>query len=152
MTALKVILVSAMPVIEVRGGLPFAILLGLSKTEALFFGILGNTIGLFMAFAVLDFLMPWLKKIKIFRYIYLRSTKKARRGREKYNRLGFWAIFLLVAIPLPGTGAWTAALVTHLFRFERRRSLLVIFAGIVAVAYLILTVGVIGFRGLHKIF
>ncbi len=151
MEALQVIFVSAMPVIEVRGGLPFAILLGLSKTEALFFGILGNTIGLFMAFAVLDFLMPWLKKIKIFRYIYYRSTKKAMRGREKYKRFGFWAIFLLVAIPLPGTGAWTAALVTHLFRFERRRSLLVIFAGIVAVAYLILTVGVIGFRGLRQI-
>ncbi len=151
MTILKVIIFSALPIIEIRGGLPLAILLGLSKTEALFFGILGNTLGLFIAFAVLDFFMPWLIKIKIFRYIYLRSTKKARRSRKKYKRFHYWAIYLLVAIPLPGTGAWTAALVTHLFRFERRRSLIVIFAGIVTVGILILTVGVITFRGLRHI-
>jgi uncharacterized membrane protein len=147
--ALKVIFVSALPVAELRVGLPLALILGFSKRWALFYGVLGNTLGLYMAFFVLDHLMPYLKQIKFFRMLYLRSTRKARRSRQRYMRLRYFALFLLVAIPLPGTGAWTAALVSYLFRFERSRAKVVIFFGILAVAVIMLTVGVITRHGLE---
>lgn len=149
---LKVIVVSAMPLIEVRGGLPLAVLgFGFAKRWALIYGVLGNTLGLFLAFLILDYLMPWIKKVKPLWNIYLHSTRRVRRSRHRYRRLRYWALYLLVAIPLPGTGAWTAALVAHLFRFERRQALLVIFAGIVTGAVLILTAGVITFHGIRLI-
>ncbi len=149
---LKVIFVSALPVLELRVGLPMAIFLGLSKRWAVFYSVLGNTMGLFTAFIILDHLMPWFNKIELFRRIYLYSTEKATRHRSRYLRLRYWALFLLVAIPLPGTGAWTAALVSYLFRFDRRRALLVIFAGIIAVSIVMLTVGVITLHGYRQIF
>ncbi len=149
---LKVIFVSALPVLELRAGLPLAIVLGLSKRWAFFYGVLGNTLGLFIAFIILDYLMPYLMKVKIFRRIYLYSTQKVRNRRRRHLRLRYWGLFFLVALPLPGTGAWTAALVTYLFRFERRQALLAIFAGIIAVAVIILTVGIITVRGYRHIF
>ncbi len=146
------VLVSASPLIEARGGIPLAILLGLSKTEAMFYGILGNTMGLFLAFAVLDYLLPFIKKIAFLQRIYYHSTLRVRRKEKKYRRLRYWALFFLVAVPLPGTGAWTAALVSYLLGFERQRALVVIFLGIVAMSFLIMGVGVITFRGVQRIF
>ena len=149
---LKVVIFSALPVIEVRGGLPLAIILGFSKRWAFFYGVLGNTLGLFIAFIILDHLMPLFMRFSIFRRIYNYSTAKVQRRRTRYIKLRYWALFMLVAIPLPGTGAWTAALVTYLLGFDRRRALLVIFAGILAVTTIILSVGMLTFHGIERMF
>ena len=148
----QVVVFSAMPLVEVRGGLPLALVLEFPKRWAFFYGVLGNTLGLFAAFFILDHLMPYLKKIGILNRIYLSSTRRALRGRKRYLRLRYWALYLLVAIPLPGTGAWTAALVSYLFRFDRQQALLVIFAGIVTVTGLMLTLGVITIHGFRHFF
>ncbi|HHX76991.1 MAG TPA: small multi-drug export protein [Firmicutes bacterium] len=152
MRIIQVVLVSATPLIEARGGIPLAILLGLSKTEAIFFGILGNTLGLFLAFAVLDYMQPFIRKITLLQRIYSYSTLRVRRKEEVYRKLRYWALFTFVALPLPGTGAWTAALITYLLGFERKRALAAIFLGIVAMSILIMGVGVITFRGVQRIF
>ncbi len=152
MDIMKVVFISAMPVLELRAGLPLAVLLGFSKRWAFFYGVLGNTLGLFIAFLLLDHLMPYLKKIKVVRRIYLYSTRKVRRRRRRYLKMRYWGLFFLVATPLPGTGAWTAALVSFLFRFDRQQSMLVIFFGILAVAAIILTVGIITIHGYQFIF
>ena len=149
---LKVLIVSALPVLELRVGLPLAILLGFSKRWAFFYSVLGNTLGLFTAFYVLDHMMPKLKKFKIIQQVYVSSTKRVMRSRSRHQRLKYLGLFFLVAIPFPGTGAWTAALVSYLFGFERHRTLLVTFAGIVAVALAILFVGVITIHGYRKVF
>ncbi len=152
MNILKVLIVSALPVLELRVGLPLAMLLGFSKRWAFFYGVLGNTIGLIIAFVILDHLTPYLIRVKLFRDIYDYTTKKVQRQEGRYRRLKYWGLFFLVAIPLPGTGAWTAAFVSYFFGFDRRRAMLVIFAGIVAVAVIILTVGIITIHGYRHFF
>lgn len=149
---IQVVLVSALPVLELRVGLPLALFLGFSKRWALFYGVLGNTIGLFLAFIILDHLMPWLGKIKLFQQIYLYSTNRIHKKGNRHKQMRYLGLFILVAIPLPGTGAWTAALVSYLFKFERWKALLVIFAGIITLAAFILFVGVIGIHGYKKIY
>lgn len=147
MTILKVLIVSALPLLELRAGLPLAIFLGLSKLEAFGYSIAGNLLGLLLAYAVLDFMMPYLKKVGPFRWVYYQSTLRVRRKRERYRRLGYLALYLVVAVPLPGTGAWTAALASFLFGFHRQKSLAVISAGIVTAALLVLAAGVYSVRG-----
>ena len=148
---IKVIIFSALPVVEIRGGLPLAVLLGFSKRWAFFYGVLGNTLGLVLAFFILDYLMPWLLKVDILRRIYSWSSSRVERKRGRYVRLRYWALFLLVAIPLPGTGAWTAALASYLLKFDRRRAFIVIFLGILAVGTIILSAGMLTFHGIRHI-
>ena len=66
--------------------------------------------------------------------------KKAEKNRPKIDRYGAWGLFLFVAIPLPGTGAWTGALVASLFDMKKSHAVLSIFSGVVT-AGLIMTFG-----------
>ena len=138
-------LVSMLPIIELRGGLPFGVALGLPYYLAFPAAVIGNLIPA-------PFIIVYIRRIFELMRKYLPSLnglvdkleKKAHlKGKkvQKYQYLGLW---IFVAIPLPGTGAWTGALAAAFLDMPLRKAIPSIFAGVLAagIAISILTFGV----------
>lgn len=138
---IKIFLLSMLPVWELRGSLPLAIhVYGLSPLSAFLFSFLGNfTAGVLLIF-LLDILVERIVKkveplFELYQRVAARTSEKHRRKIELYAELG---IFLVVALPLPGTGAWTGALLSRLFRLNRLKSILSIGTGLIACGTIVL--------------
>ena len=132
--------ISMVPVVELRLGLPYGLGLGLPYGAALTAAILGNMVPVPFIIIFIRRIFAWLRT----RWTRLDGmiTKMEKRGEEKgelVEKYGTWGLLILVAIPLPGTGAWTGALVAALLKLRMKRSVPVIFAG-VCIAAAIMTV------------
>lgn len=130
--------ISAAPVIELRGGLPFGIAAGLDYWLALLAAVLGNMLPVpFIIVYIRRFLALVRKYAPQLDFIAAKLERKAHlKGRlvQKYSAFG---LCLLVAIPLPGTGAWTGALVAALLDMRLRQAFPAIFLGILLAAAVI---------------
>ncbi len=137
-------LMSMVPVIELRGAVPFGVGMDLPLLPVLIVSVVGNMlpvpfIALFIR-RIFAFLRSRSRRLDaLVSKIEDRARKKARRI-KKYETLG---LFILVAIPLPGTGAWTGALVGALLNIRLKWLLPAIFAGVVTAGVImsILTYG-----------
>ncbi len=149
--ALLIIGVSAAPVIELRGGIPLAISLKFPSAWALGLALLGNLAVvpiLLWGFQWMEnLLMRWTFTQRLLEWIFARSRRKGR-WIERFGSLG---LVLLVAIPLPGTGAWTGAIAARLLGIPNKRSLLWISVGVVIAGILVLlaSLGAIHLFGLE---
>ena len=135
---------SMVPVIELRGGLPYGIALGLDYPAALIAAVLGNMVPVPFIIIYIRHIFTWLRRRSSWwdlRITYL-ERKAHLKGRvvQKYSAIG---ICILVAIPLPGTGAWTGALVAAVLDMRLRRALPSIFLG-VCIAAAIMTMVTFG--------
>ncbi|MCX6748646.1 MAG: small multi-drug export protein [Candidatus Pacearchaeota archaeon] len=148
------IILSILPISELRGGMIYAILSGVSPLKAFLICTIANILAIFFVFFFLDFLHSSFMKIKAYRNFfdfYLEKIRKKVNVFEKhYSSSGFIALFIFVAIPLPGTGGWTGALIAWLLGLDRRKSLLAIVLGILA-AGLILLLASLGIIGVVKL-
>lgn len=147
MNQLLTILISMLPVIELKGAIPIAInRYGLPWWQAYIFGVLGTMISAFLIIIFLDVISKWLSKIsihfkKIFNWLCDRTRSKHAQKLEKYQEL---ALFIISAIPLPIIGgAWTAALVAFVFGLNINKALFFIFLGTM-VSGAIFTLGTLG--------
>lgn len=135
-----VFLISMLPVVELRGGLAYGILLGLPYPAALCAAVLGNMLPVPFILVYVRKLFHWSRRKFAWcdgaiKYLERRAHLKGRIVR-KYQMFGLCA---LVAIPLPGTGAWTGALVAALLGVRLKSAVPAIFLG-VCIAALIITV------------
>lgn len=130
-TELIVVVISAMPILELRGGIPFAIMAGLSFGEALFYGILGNLLPIIPILILFRPLSTFLMRFPLYKqfydWLYNRTMGKSKNV-EKYGALG---LILFTAVPLPTTGAWTACLAAILFFIPFRAAVIAISTGVV---------------------
>lgn len=130
--SLLTMLVSMVPVIELRGGIPFGTALGLSPLRALVCSMIGNMIPIPFIIVYIRRIFLWMRrKLPRLSGIVDRLEEKAHlKGKSvtKYKYVGLW---IFVAIPLPGTGAWTGALIAALLDMPLRRAVPSIFAGVV---------------------
>ena len=138
--------ISMVPIVELRLGLPYGITLGLPYGLALISALLGNMLPVPFIIVYIRRIFAWLRKhwARLDGFI-TRLEKKAEGKGEKVERYGTWGLLLLVAVPLPGTGAWTGALVAALLNLKVRRATPVIFVGVCIAAAIMtmLTYGVI---------
>lgn len=132
-------LVSMVPIIELRGGVPFGTALGLVPGQALFAAIIGNMLPIPFIIVYIRRIFYWMrrKSAKLNRLVDKLEKKAHLKGQKvtKYKYIGLW---LFVAIPLPGTGAWTGALAAAFLNMPLRKALPSIFLGVIT-AGLIMT-------------
>jgi len=144
--ALLTIGISAAPVFELRGGIPLALSLGFSPAWALGLALLGNL-------AVVPFLLwgfRWAERT-LMRWRFTRKTlewvfARSRRKGKWIQRFGPIGLVLLVAIPLPGTGAWTGAIASRLLGIPIKKALPWIGVGVVIAGILVLFASLGAFR------
>lgn len=136
--------ISMVPVIELRGGLPYGITLGLDYPLALTAAVLGNMVPVPFIIIYIRHIFTWLRKRSAWWDEKItRLEKKAHlKGRvvRKYSTIG---LCILVAIPLPGTGAWTGALVAAVLDMRLKKAIPAIFLG-VCIAAAIMTMVTFG--------
>ena len=148
-------LLTIMPVTELRVGLPLALVYAIENNIPiwLIFSliILLNILIIFFIFYFLDNLHHIFLKSKIYKKLFekylLKFQKKVDKFEKKYNTAGFFALILFVAVPLPGTGAWTGSLLSWLVDLDRKKSILAISMGVL-IAGLLILFGTLGFLSL----
>lgn len=145
---LAVLIISALPVVELRGALPVAInIWGMPWYHALPLAVIGNMIPVPFILLFLDTATRRLRKIDFFDRVLSRLFERTRRrGRiiEKYERIG---LALFVAIPLPVTGAWTGSLVAVLLGLKFRVALLSITVGVIIAGVIVTCLSLLGWAG-----
>lgn len=135
------VLVSMLPVVELRGGLPFGVALGLRPFGAFCAAVIGNMLPIPFLIRFTRRVFHWLRThVPALETIIGRLEARANEKRELVNKYKFWGLLILVAIPLPGTGAWTGALVAALMRLQLRQALPAIFIGVLIAGGLVLAV------------
>ncbi len=144
-------LLAALPVTELRASIPVAI--GgwhLSWSSALAWSLVGNIIPVFFILWLLEPVAQWLKRVsptadRLIEWLFARTRRKFNHDYETYGLIGL-AIF--VAIPLPGTGAWTGAMAAWLFNIPFKKAVPAIAAGIVGAGIVVTLITVGAIKGL----
>ena len=132
-------LISMVPVIELRGGLPVAITSGLPWPLAYLATVLGNMLPVPFIIIFIKKIFAWLRKHwPGMDRVVTRLEKRAESKSDTVERYGPWGLLLFVAIPAPGTGAWTGALIAALMNMKLKQAVPVILIG-VCIAGLIVT-------------
>lgn len=134
---------SMLPVWELRGSIPLGIhAYSLSVPSAFFWSFLGNfTVGVILVYLLDPAVKYVVSKVGFLNKLYERIAEKAARKHWKKVQLyAELAIFLIVALPLPGTGAWTGALVSRIFRLNKLGSVLSIGLGLIACGLIVVII------------
>lgn len=130
--------VSMIPVIELRGGIPVGVAMDLNYWLVFLAAVIGNMLPIPFILLFLEKIFAFMKKhIPKLGALVDKLEKRANAKGDavrKYKKLG---LFILVAIPLPGTGAWTGALVASVLEMDFKESLLMIFLGVLAAGVLV---------------
>lgn len=143
---LATFLIAMMPVGELRASIPIALgVYDLSWPQALFWSVLGNIIVVALVLLCLEPLSLFLSKhFKIFERFFLwLFTRTRKKFNHQFEKWGALALIAFVAIPLPMTGGWTGAIAAFVFGIPFKKSLLLIFSGIL-IAGIIVTLTSLG--------
>lgn len=139
------ILVSMIPVIELRGGIPFGVAAGLPVWAAYLAAVIGNLIPVPFIIVYIRRIFMWMRRrLPKLNSLVDKLERKAHLKGQKVTRYKYLGLAIFVAIPLPGTGAWTGALVASFLDMPLRKAIPSIAAGVVVAgaAISILTFGV----------
>ncbi len=132
------VLVSMLPVVELRGGIPFGVSAGLPLPLAVAASILGNIIPVPFLILFTRRVFTWLRRhIPALEGFISRLERRAEAKKELVQRYQFWGLLVLVAVPLPGTGAWTGALVAAVMDLRLKNALPAIFGGVLIAAAIV---------------
>jgi len=140
-------LFSMSPILEVRGGIPWAIALGSSPLTAYTVSVVFNILTIPLIFFFLDFIHIKFMKINFYAKLFNLYLGRVRRKAEVkiQSNWPYFGLFLFVGLPLPGTGIWTAGLISWFFGMNRKKSFITIALGsmLAGLLTLLITVGVI---------
>ena len=139
-------LISMIPLLELRGSILVAGLLNLPFVQTFIFAVIGNMLPIPFILIFIEKIFKWMKNNKYLHRIPEWIEEKALKKSEQIEKYGYWGLFLFVAIPLPGTGAWTGSLLAVLLGLKRSKSLLCIFLGVIGAGLImsLLSFGIIG--------
>ena len=124
-------LISMVPVIELRGAIPIGVGAGLNLWLAIGISIVGNLVPVPFIIIFIKKIFAWLRTVsKKLDGLVTRLEKRAEAKSVTVQRYAFWGLFILVAIPLPGTGAWTGALVAAMLEMPLKKAFPAILLGV----------------------
>lgn len=126
---LAVLLISILPVIELRGAIPVGTSLGMPYNESFLLAYIGSSIPAILIVYLIGYVFIVLRKIDFFDKLISKITEKTLSKREQIDKYGYLGLFIFVAIPLPGTGVWSGALLSHLLLMNKVKSLIAIILG-----------------------
>jgi len=146
---LETILLSILPISELRGAIPYAITNNINPLMAFLIAILGNFLAIPITFFFLDNLHHYFLKNKHYEKFFNRYIETKRKSFEKHvgTKFEFWALVVFTGLPLPLTGAYSASLIAWFFNLKRRKSYLAISLGIL-IAGIIVTLTTLGIKSL----
>jgi uncharacterized membrane protein len=151
-----VFLISMVPLIELRGAIPYAVGFGLPLVPSLIVALLGNMVPVPFIFLFARKILEWGKDKKyiggFFTWCLEKGEKGGRKLEAKAGKGLYLALLLFVGIPIPGTGAWTGTLAASILNMDFKKSMLFVFLGLLLAAGIMLlaSLGVFGAINLAK--
>jgi len=145
----KAIILSMLPISELRGGIPLALSSGVNIFIAFVLCVLANIIIIPFVFLFFDILHKYFLKIKIYRKVFNFYIERNRKKLEKHvgTKWEFFFIYALTAIPFPLTGAYSSTILSWFFGLKRKKAFLAISLGVIT-AGIIVTLVSVGFLSL----
>lgn len=128
---IMVFIISLMPILELRGGLLAASLIGLDPIPSYIISIIGNILPIPFILWFMGSILKWMHGKKHLNKIATWLDKKVEKNRSKIENVGFWGLTLFVGIPLPGTGAWTGCLIASVLQMDKKKSFLAATLGVI---------------------
>lgn len=129
-------LISMIPLLELRGSILVGGTLNLPFIQTFIASVIGNMIPIPFILLFIEKIFNQMKKTRGLNKIAFKLEKRAMSKSEQIEKYGYFGLFLFVAIPLPGTGAWTGSLLAVLFRLKRWKSLFFIFLGVLGAGFI----------------
>jgi len=136
---LIVFIISMIPILELRGGLLAASFFQIEMIKGIIICVIGNIIPVPFILLLITPVFRWLKGTKIFLPLVEKLENKAMSKKDTIEKYEFWGLVIFVGIPLPGTGAWTGALIASMLEIKFRKAFPAIILGIM-MATVIMTV------------
>lgn len=123
--------ISLLPILECRGGMFYAITIGnIGILKSFLICYIGNMLPIPFILLFIRQIFAFMKKHNILVKVVSKMEDKTLKHKDKIDKYGHWALLTFVAIPLPGTGGWTGALIAALFNIDIKKSLPTIAAGV----------------------
>lgn len=139
-----VFFVSMVPLIELRGAIPIAVGLGLNKLISFIIAIIGNMLPVPIIYLFARKVLEWGKDKKIIGKFFTWCLNKGERGGQKLEAKAgkglYWALFIFVGIPLPGTGAWTGTLAASMLKLDFKKTVAAVMAGVLLAGLIMMAV------------
>lgn len=134
-------LMAMVPVIELRGAIPYGVIEGLSISKAFIVAVIGNLLPIPILVVFTRKVFEWLrvKSDRLNRFV-TRLERKADKNKSIVEKSEFLGLMILVAIPLPGTGAWTGALVAAMLNMRLKRSMPAITLGVIIAGIIVTSI------------
>ena len=130
-----IFIISMVPLVELRGAIPVAVLWGLNKPLSFAISIIGNMLPVPIIYLFARKVLEWGadKKFigKFFTFCLKKGEKAGQKLTSKVNRGAYFALFLFVGIPLPGTGAWTGTLAASILDLDFKKSVVAVMSGVI---------------------
>lgn len=149
---IAVFLCSMLPIIELRGSIPLGAACGIPWYLNYIISVVGNLLPVPFILLLIKKVLEWMKTTKAFSRFALWLERKAEKNKGRLENGVFIGLMLFVAIPIPGTGAWTGSLLAALTGIKFKKSMLAITLGVL-VAGAVMTLasyGVVGFLSFLK--
>ena len=143
-----VFLVSMVPLIELRGAIPYGVLYGLPLWLTYMVAIVGNMLPVPFIYFFARRVLLWGRDKKwigpFFTWCLEKGEKGGRKLQAKAGRGLFWALLLFVGIPLPGTGAWTGTLAASILDMGFKKSVLACMGGVLLAGFIMGALSLLG--------
>lgn len=147
---IMVFLISMVPLIELRGAIPYSQVMGLPLLESYIIAIIGNMLPVPIIYLFARKVLEWGADKPVIGGFFTWCLEKGKHGGEKLQAKAgkglFVALLLFVGIPLPGTGAWTGTLAASLLDIDFKSSILAVMGGVLLAGVImgLASVGVLG--------
>ncbi len=132
---LIVFFISMVPLVELRGAVPYAVAHNLPLLQSYIIAIIGNMLPMPFIFFFARKVLEWGKDKPIIGKFFTFCLEKGHKGGEKLKEKAgkglYWALFLFVGIPLPGTGAWTGTLAASILDMDFKKSVKAVVCGVI---------------------
>ena len=126
-----VFVISLLPLLELRGGLIAAALLGVDPLPSYLISIVGNLLPIPFILLLINKILDWMRNSKHFNKIAQWLDKKVEKHKGQIEKYGYLWFVLFVRIPLPGTGAWTGSLIASVLEMDRKKTFLAVVVGVI---------------------
>ncbi len=148
MDLLITFLISMVPVIELRGAIPIGMAAGVEPWVACVLSVLGNLLPVPFILLFIRKIFAWMRRFDRLRPIVEALERKADGKSDKVKKYELLGLFLFVAVPLPGTGAWTGSLIAALMEIRLKRAIPAIALGVITAGIAVTLVAVLGVEAL----
>ena len=137
---LLVFIISILPILELRGGLLAAALLGLDPLPSYIISIVGNLLPIPFILLLINKILNKMRNSKKTKKIAEFLDKKVTKRKGQIEKYGYLGIVLFVGIPLPGTGAWTGSLIASVLEMDKKKTFLSVLLGVIMASIIMMII------------